>query len=201
MSIAAYVQWLKRDWAKAGLVVSVFLFVMLFVFVLPSDEVVFLLLLQTPLYMLHQTEEYVFPGGFVRFFNRDIFKLDTDDGPVDEDFSFAINMLYIWVALPVCGLLATLDPRLGLWTPYFSLFAGVAHIALALRAGKLYNPGLVVSLLLNIPVGVYAAARLVQLGALANPWFNVHLLIGLGFNLLLPVMGVIKLRGWQARQV
>ena len=56
-----------------------------------SDFVLFLLLLQTPLYMLHETEEYIFPGGFGKFFNMDIMKFKTPDKPLAliESFVFA----------------------------------------------------------------------------------------------------------------
>jgi len=196
MSIAEYYKWFKKDWAKVGLIVSVFLFVYLFVFVRKLDVVVFVLLLQTPFYMLHQAEEYVFPGGFGQFFNRYIFKLNTNDGPVNENFIFAINMLYIWVLLPTFGMLATIDYRFGLWLPYFSFFAGLAHIALAIRAQKLYNPGLIVSLAVNIPAGLWSVYFLKQIGILENFILNPHLIIGLGVNLLLPVIGVILYRNY-----
>jgi hypothetical protein len=197
MRLSEYIQWLKRDWAKAGLVVSVFLFVFLFVFVLPEDAALFLILVQTPLYMLHQTEEYVFPGGFAKFFNMDIFKLDTPDKPLDENFIFTINIGLIWVALPLFGLLAVKNLAWGLWIPYFSFFAGVAHIALAIKACKLYNPGLVVSLLLNIPIGLWSVVTLANQQILPNLFLNVHAVIGLGVNALLPVMGVILFRNYQ----
>ncbi len=133
MTIAAYLSWLKRDWAKTGLILSIFLLVFLFVFVRNVDRVLFIILLQTPLYMLHQAEEYVFPGGFGKFFNMDIFNLDTEDEPLDENFVFNVNILLIWIALPVFGLLSTLDYQFGLWIPYFSFFAGIAHIALGIK--------------------------------------------------------------------
>jgi hypothetical protein len=196
MSVSEYYRWLKRDWAKAGLIVSLFLFAFLFVFVRKTDVVVFVLLLQTPLYMLHQAEEYIFPGGFGQFFNRHIFKLDTDDGPVDENFIFFVNILYIWILLPVFGILSTIDYRYGLWLPYFSFFAGVAHIALAIRARRMYNPGLVVSLVINIPIGLWSILFLVNKGILADFFLNPYILIGLGVNALLPVMGVILYRNY-----
>jgi len=129
-------------------------------------------------------------------FNIYIFKLNTNDGPVNENFIFAINMLYIWVLLPTFGMLATIDYRFGLWLPYFSFFAGLAHIALAIRAQKLYNPGLIVSLAVNIPAGLWSVYFLKQIGILENFILNPHLIIGLGVNLLLPVIGVILYRNY-----
>ncbi|MBT3337927.1 MAG: HXXEE domain-containing protein [Anaerolineae bacterium] len=149
MTLSEYYQWLKKDWAKVGLILAVFLLIFLFVFVRDDDFVVFLLLLQTPLYMLHEAEEYIFPGGFGKYFNTKIFKLETEDAPLDENFIFFVNVILIWIALPLFGLLSTIDYRFGLWIPYFSFFAGVAHIALAIKAKKLYSPGLIVSHILS----------------------------------------------------
>ena len=191
MSIVDYFRWLKRDWAKTGLILSIFLFVFLFVFVKNTDFVLFLILLQTPLYMLHETEEYIFPGGFGRFFNIDIFKLKTEDKPADENFIFYVNVILIWIILPTFGLLAAKDYQYGLWIPYFSFFAGVAHIALGIKARKLYNPGLIISLLLNIPVGIWSILYLADQRIIPNAFLNLHLVIGLGVNLVLPVMGMV----------
>lgn len=200
MNIAEYYSWLKKDWAKAGFILSLFLLVFLFVFVRPVDYVVFVLLLQTPLYMFHQTEEYIFPGGFGKYFNTDIFGLETEDEPVDENFIFFVNVILIWIVLPLCGLLSTIDVRFGLWIPYFSFFAGVAHILLAIKARKVYSPGLVVSLLINIPVGLWSVLILIQRGILENFFLNPYFFIGLGVNAFLPVMGVILLRNYQRRE-
>lgn len=197
MTISEYFSWLKKEWAKVGLILSVFLFVFLFVFVREADFVVFLLLLQTPLYMIHETEEYIFPGGFGKFFNTKILNLETEDEPVNENFIFYVNVLLIWIVLPLFGLLSTIDYNFGLWIPYFSLFAGIAHILLAIKAKRIYNPGLVVSLALNIPIGLWSIFYLIDAGILNNFFLNPHILIGLGFNAILPVMGVILLRNYQ----
>jgi hypothetical protein len=192
MTIQEYVAWFKRDWAKAGLPLSIFLFIFLFTFVKDSDFVLFLLLLQTPLYMLHETEEYIFPGGFGKFFNMDIMNFNTPDEPLDENFIFYINVGLIWIILPLFGFLAMRDYAYGLWIPYFSLFAGVSHIALGIKSRKRYNAGLIVSLVLNIPVGVWSVLYLVEQGVLSNIFLNPHFFIGLGVNLLLPVIGLVK---------
>ena len=191
MSLTAYFHWLKREWAKVGFILSIYLFIFLFTFVKEADFVLFLLLLQTPLYMLHETEEYIFPGGFGRFFNMDIFKLKTPDKPVDENFIFNVNVILIWIILPLFGLLASQNYQYGLWIPYFSFFAGVAHIALGIKAHKRYNPGLIISLLLNIPVGAWSIYYLSDQGILPNIFLNIHLVIGLGVNLILPIIGVM----------
>jgi hypothetical protein len=195
--IQEYFQWLKKEWAKVGLVLSIYIFVLLFVFVRQYDFVVFIILLQTPLYMLHQTEEYIFPGGFGKFFNTKIFNLSTEDKPVDENFIFYVNVILIWIVLPIFGLLSIIDYQYGLWIPYFTFFAGVAHVALAIKARKFYNPGLLVSLFINIPIGLWSILYLINLGILNNFIINPHFWIGLGVNGILPIMGVILLKNHQ----
>ncbi|MSP14412.1 MAG: HXXEE domain-containing protein [Chloroflexi bacterium] len=200
MNISKYYLWLKNDWANTGLILSIFLFVFLIVFVRNDDFVVFIILLQTPLYMIHQTEEYVFPGGFRKFFNKEIFKQDTEDEPLDQNFIFFVNILLIWIVLPVFGLLSTIDYQYGLWIPYFSFFAGIAHILLAVRAKKFYNPGMIVSLVLNIPIGLWSIAYLIDHGILNNFFLNPHIAIGIGVNALLPIMGVILFANYKRKK-
>jgi hypothetical protein len=103
LKLSDYLKWLKANWPMAGLVLAFYLTIFLLVFVRPVNLPVFLILLQTPLYLLHEAEEYIFPGGFLRFFNRDIFRMPHDDEPLDENFSFWVNILLIWVLLPLFG--------------------------------------------------------------------------------------------------
>ena len=197
MTLSEYYKWLKQDWAKTGFILSIFLLVFLFIFVRKYDLVIFVLLLQTPLYMLHQTEEYIFPGGFGKFFNTQIFKLDVEEGPLDQTRIFFINIIVVWIAMPLFGLLSIIDYQFGLWIPYFSFFAGIAHILLAIRAGKLYNPGMLVSLFINIPVGLWSILFLINNGVLNHFFFNIHIVIGFGLNALLPIMGVMMYKRYQ----
>ena len=199
MTFSDYLRWLKKEWAKVGVILSIYLFVMLFVFVRKSDFVVFVLLLQTPLYMLHQTEEYIFPGGFGKFFNTKIFNLETENEPLDETFIFYVNVIVVWMVLPIFGLLSSINYEYGLWLPYFSFFAGIAHVVLALKARKRYNPGLIVSLFINIPVGLWSILYLMGQGLIENFFLNIHFVIGLAVNAILPIMGTVLLRNYQKK--
>ena len=44
----------------------------------------------------------------------------------------------------------------GLWTCYFSILNASSHVVMFLIFGFKYNPGLVASICLNIPFGIYA---------------------------------------------
>ena len=189
MNLVEYYGWLKKEWAKVGFIVSLFLFPILIIGVRPHDYVLYILLLQTPIYMLHETEEFVFPGGFGKYFNHYIFRLPDTKDPLDENFVFYVNIGIVWLALPIFGLLSSINYMYGLWIPYFVIIAGLLHIGIALKTHRFYNPGLVVSLTLNIPVGIWSVYQLVEMGVLNNYVFNIYLLIGLVVNLSLPIMG------------
>lgn len=201
MKLYEYYKWLIENWARTGLVMAFYLTIFLLVFVRGTNFAVFLILLQTPLYMLHEAEEYIFPGGFAQFFNKDIFGVDRDIKPIGPGFVFAINISYIWILLPLFGFLSVLNLKLGLWIPYFIIFAGVSHIVLAIKAKKLYNPGLIVSLLLNIPVGTVVVLYFMRSGLLHSFFLNPHFPIGLGLNLSLPVIGSILFRNYKERVI
>ncbi len=199
MSLAGYYHWFHREWMRAGLIVAVFLLVYLTVLVAPTNLVLYAMLLCAPLYMLHETEEYLFPGGFVEFANRDLYHQDPETGMLDEQLVYWINMGYIWIPLPLCGLLATQDLRWAAWMPYFFIFQAVVHAALSIAARRWYNPGLATAWLLHVPFAVWAITLLRDAGVIDTPFFNIHLLIGFIFILGLPVLGLFGIRRYQKR--
>lgn len=199
MSLAGYYHWFHREWMRAGLVVAVFLLVYLTVLVAPSNLVLYAMLLCAPLYMLHETEEYLFPGGFVEFANRDLYKEDPETGMLDETLVYWINMGYIWLPLPICGLLGTWDLRAAAWMPYFLIFQAVVHVGLSVATRRWYNPGLATAVLLHVPFAVWAIHLLMGAGVIQDPWANVHLLIGFVFILGLPAVGILGIRRYHKR--
>ena len=197
MSLGGYYHWFHREWMRAGLVVAVFLLVYLTVLVAPTNLVLYTMLLCAPLYMLHETEEYLFPGGFVEFANRDLYKQDPESGMLDENLVYWINMSYIWLPLPICGLLATYDLRLAAWMPYFFIFQAVVHVGLSIAARRWYNPGLATACFLHVPFAVWAIYLLGDAGIIANVYFNIYALVGFVFILGLPIMGLFGINRYR----
>lgn len=199
LSFSGYYRWFHREWMRAGLVVAVFLLVYLTVLVAPTNLVLYAMLLGAPLYMLHEVEEYLFPGGFIEFTNRDIYKQDPEKGMLDEKLVFWINMGYIWVPLPICGLLATYDLGLAAWIPYFLIFQAIVHVGLSAAARRLYSPGMATACLLHVPFAVWAINLLKTAGVLQNPYFNIYLAVGFVYTVLLPVMGIFGMKRYKMR--
>ncbi len=199
MTIAEYYRWFHREWMRAGLVVAVFLLVYLTVLVAPVNLVLYAMLLCAPLYMLHETEEYIFPGGFAQFANQGIYRQDPENGLADETAIFWINMGYIWLALPVSGLLAVYDLRFAAWMPYFFIFQALVHVMLSIVARRTYSPGLITALFLHVPFAVWAILLLQAAGVVQSVWWNVHLMVGFMAILGFPLMGLILLQRYRKR--
>ena len=147
-------KWIKDNWPKATIFLAVYIIVILILFVRNQNYPIYLIWLQTPIYFLHQFEEYIFPGGFLEFFNIKVLKSPDGRFPLDTNASFNINVPIVFIAFPASAILATVfDISFGVWTAVFSIVNALSHIVLFVPFR--YNPGFVVSLLVNIPCGIY----------------------------------------------
>lgn len=189
------IDWLADHWPKATIFLASYTFAFLFLYLYKKDFLLFLIWLQTPVYWLHQFEEYVFPGKFVDFFNRNVLKSDKDDWPVTKMFALWVNVPIIFIAFPLSATLAGIyGLSWGIWTAYFSVLNALSHVVVLARSG--YNPGSVVSLTLNIPVGVYTIYIFFDKGAITPVAHMIGLVIALLVQGAIMVwgLGVLKRR-------
>lgn len=135
-------RWYIRHFYDVGLALAV---VVLGVgVILQMDTLQTILLLNFALVLLHEFEEYHWPGGFPYFLNGVM--LNSDDPPrwrLNQLSSFILNVpaAYIFYVLPV------FFPHviwLGLAPVLFNFAEGLLHgIAATARARAAYNPGLI----------------------------------------------------------
>lgn len=136
------------------------------------------------LYMVHQVEEHLWPGGFRQFTNAHIFRSGNDDWPVSMGGVAFVNVGMVW--LPVA--LAVIFPGplrwVGLaWIGLTSVNA-ITHIVASLRF-RVYNPGLVTAIVLFLPFTIWALWTEVANGLLSGG--EVALILVLGVVLHVPV--------------
>jgi len=111
-----------------------------------------LVYLQLPIYMLHQYEEHA--GDRFRLWVNNMLGHGDVLTPIA---TFWINSLLVWLFDVVALYLACfVDLSLGLIAIYLPIVNAFGHIVPWI-AKKQYNPGLVTSLLLFLPVGVLSA--------------------------------------------
>ena len=171
MTFRGYFTWFRENWQNVGVIVSLFLIIYLGVIILPQSTLLFALLLSTPLYMLHEIDEYIFPGGFAEFMNRNIFKTDSEARILDTTAVFWINMV-VWIALPLFSLWALFDIRQAIALPYFFIFQAVVHLILGIVGKRFFNPGMISAWLIHVPWGIWTIWLLLQEGAITNPFWN-----------------------------
>jgi hypothetical protein len=136
------------------------------------------LLMSTPLYILHQADEYIFPGRFAQFMNQNIYKMDPETGLVDPSAVFWINMA-VWFFFSLSSLQAAADPAQAAWMPYFFIFQAVIHLILGIVGRRFLNPGMISAWLVHVPWGIWTIRLLVQAGVIVHPYWNNYLRDGL----------------------
>ncbi len=100
----------------------------------------------------HQTEEWVWPGSFLPWINREVIGSGEDEFPLDRRLGFVINVVFGWgasaatMAGPVAAAPATL-----LYVSHLGN-AGL-HVAWALRHRR-YDPGSVTAIVTLVPLAL-----------------------------------------------
>jgi hypothetical protein len=148
------VNWLYKNWAKLSVLLAIILTIFIIVFIKTENTVLFLIWIQIPVYLLHQFEEHA-RNGFKNYINKKVFKVQEGDFPLNDKNIFWINIPIIWILMPTFAVLSSINMMFGLWIPYFAVLNSLSHVIFSIR-NREYNPGLIVSLILGIPVGAYA---------------------------------------------
>jgi hypothetical protein len=146
--------WLYTNWAKLSVLFAIAITLLVIYFVKLENTVLFLIWIQIPIYLLHQFEEHA-RNGFKNYINKKVFHVQEGEYPLNDKNIFWINIPIIWILMPIFAGLSSVNIMFGLWIPYFAVFNSLSHVIFSIR-NREYNPGLIVSLILGIPVGIYA---------------------------------------------
>jgi uncharacterized protein with PQ loop repeat len=149
-------KWLVTKWYSAPVFLAAYSLLFILLFALPRDFAVFLIWLHVPVYLLHETEEFVFPGGFPEIMAGMLLGKGAEVPYALKKAGFWINVPFIVIGFPLVATLATLfGAAFGLYAVYFTLIATLPHIASSIKERKLYNPGIAASIFLNLPVSIF----------------------------------------------
>ena len=175
--------WLYDNWMKSTPFLALYTTILLWLYVRPVNFPLFLIWLQCPAYWLHEFEEYIFPGGFLDFFNKSALRSTVGDKPLTKVGSFWINIPLMYVLLPLSGILSHFyGIQWGLWTAYYSMLNASSHVVMFFIFGRRYNPGAVASILCNIPLGIYMVC-----------YFMSNHLVSAGVNIISLIVGIIAM--------
>jgi hypothetical protein len=136
------------------------------------------------IYMLHQTEEHLWPGGFRQFTNVNVFKSGEDDWPVDTGGVALVNIGYVWLPVGAAALAPGALRWVGLGWIGLTLVNAITHIVSSIRF-RVYNPGLVTSIVLFLPFTIWVLVLEHARGALSGT--DIGIVLALGVVLHIPV--------------
>lgn len=108
------------------------------------------LFLSLPVYMVHQFEEHD-DNRFALFLNA---MMGADAKGLTAGNVWVINVIFVWFLLLGVFYLASLNSAWGVMAAYLLAINGALHVVWAVMFRK-YNPGLVTSILLFIPLAVW----------------------------------------------
>ena len=160
------------------------------------EDPVFLLPLVWPMYLLHQFEEHGFDfhGQRYAFLGAMCHTLGFETGPAcpaDEPFIFAVNVIACPLAFVLPYLFRRTRPLLAAMAWGVPLVNAVSHVAAAMHERSL-NPGVVTSVLLFLPLGVWVMRASVRAGVLRAG--QLALVLGSGVVLHVVLIGSVQLR-------
>lgn len=162
-----------KNWAKAGGAIALFILVRVFLLQNQGGSHLHILCwLNLAFLMLHQFEEYVFPGGFKDFFNKNIYgKNPIIRNELNDKGAFYINVTLAWSTYLIAALSA--DPLFLAVLASVNLTNGFLHSILAI-VHKKYNPGFATGFFLFIPFSVYIFSLLVKENVVSgNDWIGI----------------------------
>ncbi|RUU01691.1 HXXEE domain-containing protein [Mesorhizobium sp. USDA-HM6] len=133
--------------------------------VVPLPLPVFLIFLHSPLYMIHQVEEHT-GDRFRKFANENVF---GGRDALTVASVLVINLPFVW-GINLLALYAAF-----IWGPAWGLVA-LAHLVTSARLRK-YNPGLVTSVTLFLPLSVATIWTIGRTGGLAPQLIGAALAI------------------------
>jgi hypothetical protein len=185
MGLETHGRW---PWVAAGLVVPTWSLAAARRGELREDGV-WVAALAFPILVSHQSEEWVWPGGFLPFCNTRLLGRDRSDWPLTERDGFHVNVTAGWLSA-VAGL--------ALWRRIPGVAAGVLlmetanalmHASTAVRERR-YNPGVATATALMAPHAAAGVLWLARSGLISRRQGVLAGAIGSAFAGLAPAMRV-----------
>jgi hypothetical protein len=153
-----------------------------------SEQAMFAALLV--IYMVHQTEEHLWPGGFRQFANANVFKSGDDDWPVDMGGVALVNIGFVWLPVAAAALYPEPLRWIGLAWIGLTFINALTHIVSSLRL-RIYNPGLITSIVLFLPFTIFVLAQEHARGMLSGEQIGLILLLGIVLHIPVAALFVV----------
>jgi hypothetical protein len=140
---------------------------------------------------LHQFEEYRYPGYFPGMMNKVMFSSKQPDRyPLNANTALIVNLVTGWVAYFLAAVFGEKALWLGIATILISAGNFVAHTFLFNIKGRTrYNPGMMVSILLFLPLTVIFFFLVIQQHSASVLDWVLGIVLGIALN----YVGILKM--------
>lgn len=159
-----------KHWPKAALALAVLLGSLLFLhrgwFFRNADWVFWV---HVPVLMLHQFEEYGYPGGFKEWWNLHLWESGDEYFPLDWTTSAKVNIAGGWIPYTIMALIGSNWDGALIVIPFIGIM-GTFHNAwfhITYSVTDTYSPGTLTSLVLYLPLTSYASYRFYATGQIS----------------------------------
>jgi len=153
-----------RDWAKSGMRIAIL--ISIYVFLVSGykwSSVEALVWIHFVLLLIHQYEEYVYPGGFKEYFNQNIVNnIPIMRTPLNDRGIFIVNVVLAWTAYFLSALRGLHFPALIFGLLGVTIMNGLLHTIVFIIKRE-YNPGLFSGMFLFIPFGIYFLIKMISM--------------------------------------
>lgn len=196
---------LNEIWPKVGGILSIIILAITAIWWFSQDDPHILVLLfwsHLAILMIHEFEEYVYPGGFKEFFNtKTVFALPEpqDNAPLNDSMITYIN-LGSWALFFIAALLAEAAPWVGVMMIFSNIVNVIGHVGIFQIKAPGYNPGLASSIFVLLP---FIVAVFLLIGdQLSGFEYAIAIIGGVLLAAALPITGnVSRRRALQALNV
>ena len=148
-------KWLTQYWAVIGGIKAVAIVFYIIIAGGKITDIDTLLWLHLVTLLIHQFEEYVYPGGFKKFFNHNIYnKNPIIRFPLNDAGILIINIGLGWSAYLISAINGDNLMWLATGLLCITLLNGILHTMLFIYQRK-YNPGFLTALFIMIPFASY----------------------------------------------
>ena len=148
--------------------------------------------LALPILVSHQTEEWVWPGGFLPFCNEELLGSGRPAWPLTKRNGFHVNVSVGWSTAIVGALLWRRMPALAAGVLWMEAGNVAMHIGMAARRRR-YNPGVATAALLMAPHAISGACQVALSGRLSRRGGLLAAATGIAFAGL-PVAMKLRMR-------
>ncbi len=177
-----------KHWAKAGALISIF--IIAYIYFIQKNQLPLLekfILLNLAFLMLHQFEEYVYPGGFKDYFNYNIYNpMGFFRNRLTDKGIIYVNVVLGWGMNIIVFIFLRDYPAAVLIAVTILLFNGLLHLITAFSKQS-YNPGVITGAVLFIPLGFYSYYKLSSVNILNTKIIIAVIAVSVLASFLIPI--------------